>query len=88
MATNVTGDSIIRLMRLVCWMTKSRNMRLEYVTLIIFTTEKVVTRTHLNFTLYIHCLSCYGYRIVHFLNFFLKFKDGKTLVVQPVVIEE
>jgi len=39
-----TGDNIIRRMRLVCWMTKSRNTRLEYV--ILFLTLKQWLREH------------------------------------------
>jgi len=61
-ATKATGDNIKRRMRLVCWMTKSRNALLEYVTLINFTTKTVVTRTRLNFTLDKHCLTFHGFR--------------------------
>jgi len=40
------------------WITKATYTHSEYVILIPFSTAKIVARTHLSLTLYVHCLSC------------------------------
>ena len=45
-----THDNIIRRMRLACWVTNVTNTHSEYVTIIIFPRQNMVTRTLLNIT--------------------------------------
>jgi hypothetical protein len=54
-AGQATDDSIIRRMRIACGIPKATNTVSEYVTHC-FSTETVFARTHLNVTLYAHCL--------------------------------
>ena len=54
-AWQATDDNIIRRMRFARWITKTTDTRWEYVIFIAFLTA---TRTPLNITLYVHCLSC------------------------------
>jgi len=54
---------IIWRMRFACWITKTTDTHSEYVTLIALPRQKIVTRTRLKVTLYVHCLSCYVLRI-------------------------
>ena len=44
-------------MRIAFWVPKATNKHPEYVILIDFPLSTMVTRTHLNVTLYVHCLS-------------------------------
>ena len=58
-AGEATNDSIIiRLMRFACQMTKPTNTHSEYKTYCI-SKAKIVMRTPLNITPFIHCLSCF-----------------------------
>jgi hypothetical protein len=56
-AGEATHNNIIRRMRFAGWITKATNTHSEYVIHIAFT-RKLVTRTRLNITSYVHCLSC------------------------------
>ena len=56
-------DNIIRRMRFACWKTNATDTHSEFVILIAFTAT-VVTRTHLNVTLYIHFLSCVLFTLI------------------------
>ena len=60
-ARQATDDSIIRRMRIACWITKATNTHSEYVILSRFTTAKMVARAHRNVTLYVHCIVLYSY---------------------------
>ena len=51
-----TGDSIIRLIRLACWITRLHKHRICQT--YCFSTTKEVTRTRLNFVLCVHFVSC------------------------------
>ena len=51
--------------RIPCWITKATHRHTECVILIPFPTETMVARTRLDFTLYVHCLSCYGIDTIH-----------------------
>jgi hypothetical protein len=58
-------DNIIRHMCFACWITKVTHTHTHTHTLRIyntycFSTATMVTRTHLNVTLYIHCLFCFN----------------------------
>jgi len=44
-------------MRIECWIPKSTNTYSEYVIFIAFQIATMVTRTRLNVTLHVHCLS-------------------------------
>ena len=55
-ARPATGDNIIRRMHIACWINRDTNTRSKYATLIAFFTVKIVTRTLLNITLYVHRL--------------------------------
>jgi hypothetical protein len=46
----------IRRMRIACWIRKATNTHLEYVILIVFSTDTMVALTHLIVTLYVHCI--------------------------------
>jgi len=48
----------IQRLSIVCWIPKATDTRLEYVMRTAFPTATVVTRTRLNVTVYVHCLSC------------------------------
>ena len=55
-----TDDSRIRRMRFVCWITKATHTQSEYTyNSYCFSAATIFTRTRLNFTLYVHCASCY-----------------------------
>jgi hypothetical protein len=59
-ARQATHYHIIRRMRFACWITKATDTHSECVILTYsFSTATVVTRTRLNVTLYVHCLSWY-----------------------------
>jgi hypothetical protein len=45
-------------MRIACWIPKATNTHSGCIILIAFPTATMVARTHLNVTLYVHCLSC------------------------------
>jgi len=45
-------------MHTACSVPKATNTHSEYVTLIDLPTASMVAQTHLNVTLYVHCLSC------------------------------
>ena len=47
----------IQRLSIVCWIPKATDTRLEYVMRTAFPTATVVTRTRLNVTVYVHCLS-------------------------------
>jgi hypothetical protein len=47
-------DNIIWRMRIACWITKATDAHPEYC----FCAFRMVTRTRLNVTLYLHCLPC------------------------------
>jgi len=53
----VTDGNIIRCMRFACWITKTTEAHSEYIIIIVFPTATLATRTRLNVTLYVHCLS-------------------------------
>jgi hypothetical protein len=57
-AIQTTNDNTIRCMRFGCWITKATDT-LRICNTYCFFTATMVTRTRLNVTLYIHCLSCY-----------------------------
>ena len=44
-------------MRIACWIPKATNTHSEYVNIYCFSSAKMVARTWLNMTLYVHCLS-------------------------------
>jgi hypothetical protein len=52
-----TDDSIIRRVRIARYVPKAAITHSEYVTVIAFQQTTMVTRTHHNVTLYVHCLS-------------------------------
>jgi len=56
-AGQATDDSIIRRMRIVCWIRKATNTPSEDV--LCFSTATVVTRTRYNFTFILGCLYCF-----------------------------
>jgi hypothetical protein len=56
-ARQATDDNITRRMRFTCWITKATDTHSEYVIPIAFP-QQLVTRTRLNVTLYVRCLSC------------------------------
>jgi hypothetical protein len=45
-------------MRFTCWIHKATNTHSEYVIFTAFPQPRVVRRTRLNLTLYLHCLPC------------------------------
>ena len=49
-------------MRIACWITKATNTHSEYLKVIAFSTTTMVTRAHLNVTLYVHCLSRFPFQ--------------------------
>jgi putative component of membrane protein insertase Oxa1/YidC/SpoIIIJ protein YidD len=53
-ASQGTFDSILSHIRFKCWMPKCTNTHSENVTLIAFTAARMVTRTRLHITLYVH----------------------------------
>ena len=57
-AGKATDDNTTRCSRLACWMIKVTNTHAEYVIRIAFSWKKMVTRTCLSVTFYVHCLSC------------------------------
>jgi len=57
-AGQATDDSTIRRMRIACWIPKATDIHFEYV-ITCFSTATTVTRTRLDITLHIHCLSCW-----------------------------
>jgi hypothetical protein len=58
-ASQATGDNVIRRMRFACWITKATNT-FRICHNFCFSRATLVTRTRLNVTLYVHCLSCYA----------------------------
>jgi hypothetical protein len=56
-AIPATDDSIIRLMRFVCWITKATGTHSEYVILIAFPQQQRLFECTLILRLYVHCLS-------------------------------
>ena len=58
-----TGDNILRRVRFARCITKVADTRF-------FATAIMITRTRVNFTLYVHCLSCFELLSMHldFLN--------------------
>jgi hypothetical protein len=62
-ARQATYDNIIQRMRFACWITKATDT-LRMCNTYCFSTATTVTRTLLNVTLYVHCLSCFfiGFR--------------------------
>jgi hypothetical protein len=57
-AAQATVDSIIRRMRIACWIPKAIDTHSGYVTLTAFPHKQLVARTRLDVTLYIRSLSC------------------------------
>jgi hypothetical protein len=55
-ARQTIDDNITRRMRFACWITKAIHT-LRICNTYCFSTATMVTRTHLRFTLYVHCLS-------------------------------
>ena len=58
-AGQATDDSIIRRMRIACWIPKATNIHSECVILVSLDTATVVARKHVTVKLQVHCLSCY-----------------------------
>jgi hypothetical protein len=58
LAEEATDDSIIRRMRLECWITKATNPTLRMCNTYCFSAVTMVTPTCPNIALYVHCLSC------------------------------
>ena len=56
-AGQAMGDNIIWHMRVACWITKATNT-LRVCNTYCFSTATIVARTHLNVTLYVHCMYC------------------------------
>jgi len=50
----IDGSIIRRIHHFACWITKATDTHSDYGIL----TATMVTRTHLNVTLYVQCLSC------------------------------
>jgi len=46
-------------MRIACCITEATDRHSEGVNIYCFSTTTMVTRTHPNLTLYVHCLSCF-----------------------------
>jgi hypothetical protein len=57
-AGQATDDGIIRRMRFSCWITKATDT-LGICNTYCFSMATILTRTYLNVTLYVHCLSCF-----------------------------
>ena len=57
-ARQATYDNIIRRMRFACWIIKATHT-LRICNTYCSSTATVVTRTRVNITLYVHCLSCW-----------------------------
>ena len=61
-ARQATGDDIIRNIRFACRITKARiQTHAQICNTYCFSTAKIVTRTRLSGTLYVHCLSCVSF---------------------------
>jgi len=58
-ARQATDKNIIRQTRFIYWTTKATDIHIEYIILIAYSMAKMVTRTRLTVTLYVHCMSCY-----------------------------
>jgi hypothetical protein len=58
-AEQSTDDNTIRRMRFACWITKARDT-LRICNTYRFSKATTVTRTRLNITLYVYCLSWYA----------------------------
>jgi hypothetical protein len=71
-----TDDNIIQRMRFTCWITKATNT-LRICNTYSFSTATMITRTSLNVTLYIHCLSSCSFISV-----------GKTGVYESSTVRE
>jgi hypothetical protein len=54
-----TDGSILRRMRIECWMTKATNTVTEYVILIAFPRQQCLRERASVLLLYVRCLSCY-----------------------------
>jgi hypothetical protein len=62
-AGQAADDNIIRRMRIACWITKATDTHtLRICNTYCFSTAKVVTRTRLNVTSYVRCVSCWLWR--------------------------
>jgi len=57
---HATDKNTIPRTRFMYWTTKATDTNSEYIILIAYSTATMITRTHLNVTLYVHCLSCYN----------------------------
>jgi hypothetical protein len=58
-ARQVTDDNIIRRLWFACWITKTIDTHTHTCSTYCFSTATVVSRTRLNVTLYVHCLTCF-----------------------------
>jgi hypothetical protein len=56
-AGQTTYGKIIQRMRIACWITTATD-KISICNTYCFSTATMVTRTHFNVTLYVHCLSC------------------------------
>jgi len=56
-AGQATDDSIIQRIRFACWITKATDTRSRVRNTYCFSTATLVTRTRLNVTIIVHCLS-------------------------------
>ena len=75
-ARRLTDVNIIRHMCIACCVTKATDTHSEYVNTYSFSTAKMVTRTLLNVTLYVHCLPSYNrltVRSYFITGYFVKF---------------
>jgi len=74
-----TGDNIIRRMRFTCRIPKATDTHSVYVILIAILRQKMVTRTRLNITVYVHCIACLVFK--SFLAWWLLSQCLKLLIL-------
>jgi hypothetical protein len=61
-ARQATDDTILRCMRIACWITKGASTHPEYVILIAFPRQQWLRERTSMLRLFVHCLSCSTYK--------------------------